>query len=239
MGSFYMSCAVSNAPILEGEEIVACKLQLERGEGRGDADMFNRQWFIADFPQHGLYNDYGNMLMPNGEEVKSSKGDVLFISKWAWEILVKIVEKYWKDEDARYVEYNRQGRGYVNYRLKDIADAKAAIDTHLRPAPAPEDKKAVLLRAIEEMRARGHLRWCGEGCDKSNAYWREKILSSPDPHATHDRFRAEVLPITHSTNFIYWRIIPSMYASQSDNTNELIKFYSRGLKHFRNRKKSA
>jgi hypothetical protein len=235
MGSFYMSCAVSNAPILEGEEIVACKLQLERGEGRGQADMFNRQWFIADFPQHGVYNDYGNMLLADETEVESSEEDVLFISKWAWETLVAVVVKDWKEHDARYVEYNKKGLNYTNYRLQGIANAKAAIDQYL--APKPEDKEGLMIRAIEEMRMREHLRWGGEGCSKSDAHWRDKILTSDNPHATYDRFMAEVLPIIRSTNRIYWRIIPSMYASQQDNTDELIKLYSRGLKHFRARKK--
>lgn len=238
MGSFYMACVASNAPLLEGEEVVACKLKLEKGEGRGSADTFNRQWFLADFPQQGVYNDYGNVLLPDGTELESSEDDLLIMAKWAHDVLVKMVQKSWKDEDARYVEYNKQGLNYTNWRLKHIADGKAAIDTHLLLPPDPEDRGAVLLRAIEQMRTHEHLRWGGEGCANSDRFWREKILASEDPHATHDRFRAEVLPITCSTNFLYWRIIPSMYASQDDNTDELIKFYSRGLKHFRARKAS-
>ncbi len=231
MGSFYMACAASNAPLTDGQEIVACKLKLETGEGRGGADTFNRQWYISDFPQHGVYNDYGRMLCPDGSEVDSGEDDVLFIAKWAWEVLTEAVVKSWEEHDARYVKYNEEGKGWTNYRLQSIQEAKDAINMSLRPGFDPLDK------LIDGYKISQALRWGGEGCRNSDKHWRDTILSSEDPHATHDRFLVEVLPIICSTHFVYWRLIPSLYASQDPHTETLIKFYSRGLEFFQARKK--
>lgn len=246
MGSFLMSCAVTGATITEGADVVAFKMKQEKVPGRGSPDLFNTAWFICDFPCFGTYNDYGNVLLEDGTEINSPDEDYMLMYKWAWETLVDIVKKDEKEEDERYEEYNRQGLGYVNYRLKRIQDAKNAIDSHLDnktnsiedldeiiASLTPEEISQKVKALLSQSRVNDALRWGGEGCHTSDSFWQNRILSDDNPHEIHDRFLNEVLIIMKSKHYIYFRMMPSMYGSQESNAEQMIQLFERGIQYFK------
>lgn len=51
MGCYNVKCCVSNLPITEHDEVVACKLT-----------KVNNRYIISGFPIHGRYDDYGGIM---------------------------------------------------------------------------------------------------------------------------------------------------------------------------------
>lgn len=244
MGSFLMSCAVTGSAIPEGAEVVAFPMSLEMPNGRGDSADFNQNWFISGMPIFGVYNDYGDVLEHETNiEHNSSKLDLMIVHKWAWEYLMEIVKKYNDEEDALYVEYNKQGLGYINYRLQRQQKVREAIDfftsqqdhipvfMNLTPEKLKEVNAEMVVNSLKEMRHRGNMDWFGEGSRNADDHWRNFILKSENPHKTCDDFYKYIISMSHAKHMIFFRMMPSMYASQEYNHNILKGLYERGLKY--------
>lgn len=222
MGSFNMACAVTGASITPGEKVVAFQMIAEEPNGRGSSNLFNSQWFPSSFPLFGTYDDYGTVTGDDGvTSWENHEVQMMIIHRYAYDVLIEVVDQDTAEEDAQYVEYNKQGFDYINYRLK--RQEKARIQLAKLKDITPD------LKDWCEYSAQSEMGLGGEGSRTREEFWVAHIFAAADPVVEFDRVLNEVFKVIKAAHYVFFPLAPSLYANQEGNSKYMVKLFKAGL----------
>ena len=213
MGSFYMTCRVTNSPITDGDRCVAIKVcPIETPSGRARyLDSIASPCYMTTMPKRGVYADYGHVDVDGGGTIGDTDEDTgtyMLFHEYAFDIMHEAFDR----EDAREKKFTDKyyaENGVPQY----VIDREVGIFEALKFL----EKDATSIDELDDVFAYMHLNalvHAPEGENAHKVFWQEALKTVESPRKLYEAYQEQLSWLFWARYAFGFQFRPSLYGGQ-------------------------